>query len=483
MAATPGGDNGCQFEKERSGMENNNLQQVAAVWALAGLPPEALAQLDLPGQDPVMPSSFAVGSAAQISVAAAALAAAEVGFVRTGGQGARQSVQVPMAEAAMECTGWFSINGHTPEAWDKFSGLYPCRDGWVRIHTNFTHHRDGALALLGLASSSAEPDDVRRALLQWDAGDFEQAASDKGMVVSAVRSFDEWDAHPQAQALASLPLMQFERIGEAEPLKWPDLAAGQQPLSGLRVLDLTRIIAGPVGGRTLAAYGADVMLVNSPHLPNIDSIMESSRGKLSVQLDLRAASDHQAMRQLVAGSNVFIQGYRPGGLSDLGFGAQQLAQLRPGIVAVSLSAYGQSGPWANRRGFDSLVQTATGFNHAEAQAFGSDKPKAMPVQILDFATGFFIAYAVSAALQRQQREGGSWHVTLSLAQTANWLRSLGRVAGGPACAMPDFAAMVQSSTSGWGELRALRHSAGFSHTPAGWTRPSMPPGSHLPLWP
>ncbi len=463
-------------------MENNNLQQVAAVWALAGLPPVALANLQLSGQDPVMPSSFAVGSAAQISVAAAALAAAEIGFVRAGGQGARQSVAVSMQEAASECTGWFSINGHTPKAWDKFSGLYPCRDGWVRIHTNFTHHRDGVLALLGLTSRSAEPNDVRRALQQWDARDVEQAASDKGMVVSAVRSFAEWDAHPQAQALAPQPLMQFERIGEADPLVWSDLATGQLPLSGLRMLDLTRIIAGPVGGRTLAAYGADVMLVNSPHLPNIDSIMESSRGKLSVQLDLRAAADHRTMRQLVAGSHVFIQGYRPGGLTDLGFGAQQLAQYRPGIVAVSLSAYGQRGPWANRRGFDSLVQTATGFNHAEAQAFGSDKPKAMPVQILDFATGFFIAYAVSSALLRQQREGGSWHVTLSLAQTANWLRSLGRVAGGPECAMPDFAAMVESYPSGWGELRALRHSAVFSNTPARWARPSMPPGSDGAAW-
>lgn len=463
-------------------MENNNLQQVAAVWALAGLPPLALANLQLSGQDPVMPSSFAVGSAAQISVAAAALAAAEVGFARAGGQGARQSVAVSMQEAAIECTGWFSINGHTPEAWDKFSGLYPCRDGWVRIHTNFTHHRDGALRLLGLPVASAEPDDVKRALAAWDAQAFEQAAAEAGMVVSAVRSFAEWDAHPQARALAAQPLMQFERIGEADPLVWPELAAGRLPLSGLRMLDLTRIIAGPVGGRTLAAYGADVMLVNSPHLPNIDSIMESSRGKLSVQLDLRAAADHQAMRQLVAGSHVFIQGYRPGGLTDLGFGVQQLAQLRPGIVAVSLSAYGQRGPWANRRGFDSLVQTATGFNHAEAQAFGSDKPKAMPVQILDFATGFFIAYAVSSALLRQQREGGSWHVTLSLAQTANWLRSLGRVAGGPACAMPDFAAMMESYRSGWGDLRALRHSAVFSNTPAGWARSSMPPGSDGAAW-
>ncbi|MEN9867450.1 MAG: hypothetical protein RL748_3040 [Pseudomonadota bacterium] len=459
------------------------------IWQAGGLPAESLNQIILTGSEPALPSAFAVGTAAQTTVAAAALAAAGLGQLRQPGL-PHQTISVDMQHAAIECSGWFSINGKVPDVWEKFSGLYPCRDGWVRIHANFTHHRDGALALLGLSADHAEKADVVRALQQWRAHDFEQAAAERALVVAAMRSFEEWDRHPQGQAIAAQPLFTIERIGDAAPLPLPPLDAAQRPLSGVRVLDLTRIIAGPVGGRTLAAYGADVMLVNSPNLPNIDSIIESSRGKLSVQLDLLQAQQRASLDQLVAGSHVFVQGYRPGGLAQLGYSPAQLAAKRPGIVAISLSAYGTQGPWAGRRGFDSLVQTASGFNHAEGQAFagqasaaGSADPKAMPVQILDFATGFLIAYAAACALQRQQQEGGSWHVQLSLAQTGNWLRSLGRVANGFACTMPERAPFIETLESGYGQLQALRHSASFSRTPASCARPSMPPGSHPPHWP
>jgi crotonobetainyl-CoA:carnitine CoA-transferase CaiB-like acyl-CoA transferase len=251
----------------------------------------------------------------------------------------------------------------------------------------------------------------------------------------------------------------------------------------MRVLDLTRILAGPVCGRTLAAYGADVLLVNSPQLPNIENIAETSRGKLSCHVDLHERAGRAALRTLVQGAHAFVQGYRPGGLDALGFGAEQLAALRPGIVCVSLSAYGHVGPWRLRRGFDSLVQTATGFNDAEMRAAGADKPKALPVQILDYATGFLVAFAVQAALLRQSREGGSWHLRLALARTGLWLRSFRRVADGFAAPMPSLDAHMQSSPSGWGELRALRHAAQFELTPARWQRPAMPPGSHPPVWP
>jgi crotonobetainyl-CoA:carnitine CoA-transferase CaiB-like acyl-CoA transferase len=390
---------------------------LADLWALGRLPPAALGRVHLQGADPVFPSSFAVGAAAQTSIAAAALAACEMGCAR--GQ-QRQTIGVDMAHAALECEGWFSINGQVMDPWDSFSGLYACADGWVRVHANFAHHRDGALALLGLSSATAKREDAQRALRSWKALDFEQAAADRGLVVSALRSFAEWDAHPQGQAVAAQPLLTLERIGDAAPLALPDLRADQLPLTGLHVLDLTRIVAGPVAGRTLAALGADVMLVNSPHLPNIGVIAESSRGKLSCHLDLHVDEHRRAMDALIADADVFVQGYRPGGLEALGYGAQALAAHRPGIIVVSLSAYGTLGPWAQRRGFDSLVQAATGFNLAEAVAAGSAQPKALPMQILDHATGYLMAFAAAAAKVRQLQEGGSWHVQVSLAQTAHW---------------------------------------------------------------
>ncbi len=456
-------------------------QVLQGLWRLADLPGEALDFVDLPGAEPALPSSFAVGTAAQASIAAAALAAAELRHLRGG---PRQRVSVDMLHAAQECRSYFKINGIIPNPWDPITGVYPCADGWVRIHANFAHHRDGALALLGCPpGEGTKREAVERALQRWRAADFEQVAADAGMVAAAMRSFDEWDRHPQGQAVARQPLFTIERIGEADPRPLPKYAPDARPLKDIRVLDLTRIIAGPVCGRALAAYGADVMLVNSPLLPNIDNIIDTSRGKLSVLADLDTADGRIALGNLLRTAHVFVQGYRPGGLAALGFGPEDAARIRPGIVYVSLSAYGTQGPWAGRRGFDSLVQTATGFNHAEAEAAGQAAPKPMPVQILDHASGYLMAFGAQVALARQATEGGSWHVRVSLAQTAHWLRGLGRVEGGLSCPMPGFDGLLETGPSGFGELEAVRHAAQFADTPARWTRPSCPPGTHPPVWP
>ncbi len=453
------------------------------LWRLADLlrgAPGVPSNAVLTGHDGQIPSSFAVGTAAQTTIAAAALAACELGHLR--GQ-ARQTVSVEMAHAALECACWFSLDGKVPAAWDQFSGLYQCADGWVRIHTNFAHHRDGALRLMGLNPETATRAQAEAAMLTQHALAFEQAAADAGLVVAAMRTFEEWDRHDQGKAIAAQPLMTFERIGEAPARAWLPLVPGHRPLTGLRVLDLTRILAGPVCGRTLAANGADVMLVNSPHLPNIDAIAETSRGKLSCHIDLHTDAGRATLKRLAKDCQVFVQGYRPGGLAALDFDAAALAQIHPGIVYVSLSAYGEQGPWGQRRGFDSLVQTAMGFNDAEARALGSASPRALPMQILDYATGHLMAFATCVALLRQQQEGGSWHVRLSLAQTGHWLRSLGRVTPAAGVKMPDRAPYLETTSTGFGELTAIRHSAMLSDTPAQWVRPSMPPGTHPPVWP
>ena len=464
----------------------DGAQALSTLWRAADLPLGALDNARLTGTDPVLDSSFAVGAAAQSSVCAAALAATQLGLQRNGMQ---QAITVDMREAALECFFRFTVDGKTPELWDKLAGVYPCATGglagaWVRVHTNFAHHRHDLLRLLGLPEGPRTTrESVAHALMQWDAFALEEAAAQQGALVAAYRTAAEWQAHPQSAALREREVVSIERIADAHPLNWPALAPSARPLSGLRVLELTRILAGPVAGRTLAAYGADVLMVNSPFLPNIDAIIDTSRGKLSALADLRRAEDRAAFDAVLSEAHVFMQSYRPGSLADLGYSAEAVAKKRPGIVVVSLSPYGETGPWANRRGFDSLVQTACGLNHQEAIAAGGSKPQALPMQILDMASGFLMAFGAQAALLKQQREGGSWHVHVSLARTAQWLREFGRVDNGFNEPAPDFSGLMQTCMSGYGELTASRHSARFSHTPPGWDRPSMPPGSHALHWP
>jgi len=470
------------FRRASSNQKPSSRAALTQLWQAAELPDASLADISLTGAEPILPSSFAVGTAAQASIAAAALAACEIWNLRGG---RRQSVSVDMRHAALECSTYFRVDGRATNLWDKLTGLYRCGDGgWVRIHANFPHHRDGVLSLLGCPTGDVTGRAaVEKALSRWRAEDFEQVAADAGLAVAALRSFDAWDQHPQGIAVGQLPVFSIERIGEAAPRPLPRLGSEARPLSDIRVLDLTRILAGPVCGRTLAAYGADVMLINSPHLPNIDAIIDTSRGKLSAHADLDTADGRIALGNLLRSAHVFVQGYRPGGMAALGFGPEDAARIRPGIVYVSLSAYGHAGPWAQRRGFDSLVQTATGYNQAEADAAGSDHPKPLPVQILDYASGFLMAFAAQAALARQATEGGSWHVRVSLAQTGRWLRGLGRVPNGLACVEPSYEGILETTPSGFGELTAVSHAAQFSLTPARWKRTSVPPGTHATVWP
>jgi crotonobetainyl-CoA:carnitine CoA-transferase CaiB-like acyl-CoA transferase len=458
-----------------------SFDALAEIWRHAKLPENMLNAVSLTGVEPALPSSFAVGTAAQTSIAAAALAAAEI-WRQRGGRS--QTVSVDMQSAATEFRSerYLRVDGGpAAELWDKIAGVYRCGDNhWVRLHTNFPHHRDGVLDILKCAY---ERDAVAEALRRWKAEDFEETAARNGMVVAAMRSFEEWDAHPQGQAVARLPLFSIDRIGDAAPTP---LTPAPRPLSDIKVVELTRIIAGPVCGRTLAAYGADVMLVTSPHLPAIAPlVIDTGRGKLSTALDLRKDSDRAALTALLKEADIFIQGYRPGGLEALGFSPKDVAQIRPGIVYVSLSAYGHQGPWADRRGFDSLVQTASGFNDAEGKAAGKDEPRPLPAQALDHATGYLMAFAAMTALARRAREGGSWLVRTSLVQTAQWLRSLGRVDGLAAHdpSFDDVQEDLQPMDSPFGRLAVTRHAAAMSETPPHWARPPVPLGTHPPRWP
>ncbi len=303
-----------------------------------------------------------------------------------------------------------------------------------------------------------------------------------GGCASELRSLNDWRDHPQGAAVAALPVVAIDPIDAATTRPF---APGARPLEGVRVLDLTRVIAGPVCGRVLASHGADVLRVGAAHLPTFEILdLDTGFGKRWCTLDLRADDDREQFLALVRDADVVVQSYRPGALTGMGFGPRVLAAASPGVVVVSLSAYGEDGPWADRRGFDSLVQLASGIAHEQALAHGVERPVALPCQLLDHGSGWLAALGAIAALRRQRREGGSWHARVSLARTAAWLESLGRVAGlgTPAPAAEMLTDLLVDDPSHSGVLTHVRAVGDVSGVRPHWDRPPPAPGADPAAW-
>jgi crotonobetainyl-CoA:carnitine CoA-transferase CaiB-like acyl-CoA transferase len=388
------------------------------------------------------------------------------------------------AVAEFQSERFVSIDGQVAKGFrDPLAGVFPCRNGgWFRPHITFPQHKGCLAQLLGIPEN---PDRATfaAAIKRWDATALEDAAMECGAVGAALRTFAEWDGSPQARAVAEAPLLRIERIGDAPR---QDAAPGSaQPLSQIRVLDLTRVIAGPVCGRAFAAYGAQVLAISSPRLPSIAQlVLDTNRGKFSASLDLDVEDEASCLRELVGGADIFLQNYRPESLKRRGFGPEELAQIRPGIIYAQLSAYGRSGPWAERRGFDSLVQTAVGFNHAEMVAARSEHPQELPCQVLDHACGQLLALGAMIALERRTAEGGSWLVETSLATTGHWLRQLGRLETGlmtPYHA-PDERFYTFQKSSDWGCLGGIRPAAQLPGVAVELTRATPRLGTDRARW-
>src|SRR5437588_4996380 len=321
---------------------------------VAGWPEERARAVEFTGgADPVLATPVRIGAAGAAALAATGLAAADLWELRTG---RRQDVAVDLrqAVASLRSGHYLQVNGAKVRGErNAVMGMYPAKNGhWSYIHANFPNHRAAALRVLGCEENREA---VRRAVASWDALELEEAIIAAGGAGGMVRSMAEWAQHPQAAAIASLPLLEIVKIGEAPPEKLPD---GDRPLSGIRVLDLTRVLAGPTCARTLAEHGADVLKITAAHLPNLGyQEFDTGHGKLSAELDLRKPENVEILHGLVRKADVFSQGYRPGTLAGRGLSPEELAALRPGLVYVSLSAFGHAGPWASRRGFDTVVQT------------------------------------------------------------------------------------------------------------------------------
>ncbi len=465
-----------------------NNKALTTLLAIPGWDQKRAGEVEISGgSDPILPTPFRISETVCASLAAVGLAVSDLWELRTG-RGQQVGVDARRATASLRSSRYMVLDGESAAAErPSVMGVYPAKNGrWSYLHCNFPNHREAALGVLGVEE---DREAVRRAVAKWDALELEEAIIAARGAGGMVRSMAEWAQHPQAAAVASLPLMEIERIGDSPPEPLPE---GPRPLSGVRVLDLTRVLAGPTCARTLAEHGADVMKVAASHLPsNRSQEYDTGHGKLSTFLDLRDAEQMETLRGLVREADVFSQGYRPGTLAQRGLSPDELAGLRPGIVCVSLSAFGRVGPWSDRRGFDTVVQTVSGITDRQGELFPGAEPgpQFYPVSAIDYLTGYLMAFGTMLALARRVREGGSWLVRISLAQVGKWLVDQGQVSESdlrgvaPEFAAEEIEAWSTSTEVPGGRLSHLAPILELSETKPHWARPTVPLGYHEPAWP
>ena len=465
-----------------------NISALQELLPIAGWSKDRAREVEFIGElDPILPTPFKITETASAAHAVVGLAVADLWELRTGRR-QNLSINTRQATASLRSTRYLRLDGAKVNTErNTVMGFYPARDGrWSYLHCNFPHHRAAAMKVLGVPEERSA---VAKAVADWDALELEEAIIAAGGAGGMVRSAAEWAEHPQGRAIDSLPLMEIVKIGESPPEALPE---GERPLSNIRVLDLTRVLAGPSCARTLAEHGADIMRVTAPHIPFIPyQEFDTGHGKLSTQLDLRDAKELGALLDLARECDVFSQGYRPETLANRGLSPAQLAELRPGIICVSMCAFGHEGPWASRRGFDTAVQAVSGIAARQGELFPEQDagPQFYPVAAIDYLTGYLMTFGTMVALRKRAQEGGSWLVRLSLAQVGRWLQQQGEpstsdvVEAAPEFGQAELEEWTMSSDTPMGRLTHLAPVIRFSETPARWTRPSVPLGHNEPVWP
>jgi crotonobetainyl-CoA:carnitine CoA-transferase CaiB-like acyl-CoA transferase len=430
---------------------------------------DSAARAHIAGDDPVLPIRYRVATAGSAALAALGLAAA-----RLSGKAQRVSVDARAAAASLRSARYLRVNGKPATQWDPLSGFYPVSDGWISIHCNFANHREAAMRTLGVAHERGTAEAASR---KWRGEALEEAIHAAGGCAGYVRSEADWLAHPQARAVAMQPLLSIERIGDAPP----EFSRNPRPLGGVRVLDLTRVLAGPTCAKSLAEHGAEVLKISAAHLPDSGLVdLDTGIGKRSARLDVR--TEAEKLKALVRHADVFVQSYRPAALAGHGFAPEQVAAMRPGIVHASLSAWG-GGPWEMRRGFDSIVQAVSGIAHASGN---SSQPRLLPVSAIDYVSGYLMAFGVCVALSRRATEGGSWLVRVALARVGKWIVDRGVASGyeGLPEELPEaeLAGLMAEMDAPDGRIRYLKPVLSLSETPPCFEQPPVPLGYHQPAW-
>lgn len=445
-------------------------------WEHSGLQPPPDARVRVSGSDPVLAVRHRPGEAAAAALGLLGAWSAHIAEQRGGDP---QIVRVDTRAAAASLLGFLFQSAERLDLTryeTPLTALYPTADNrWIHLHGGFAHLADGLTALL---DCDATAESVGQAVRTWSGEALEEAIADDGLCAALARTKSEWADHPQGRALADLGAVTIRRIGDAPPRHRPP---SERPLSGVRVADLTRVLAGPTCGRSLAAHGADVLRIGSPNLPSVEPfVVETGHGKRCAFVDLDDDAGARRLLDLVADADVFCQGYRKGSLAERGLGPEELAALAPGLVYVSINCYGHVGPWAERGGWEQLAQTASGIAMAEAV---DDAPKLIPAAATDYTTGYLAAAGALIALSRQIDEGGSWLVEASLCQTSQWIQSGGADCDpGVATGLGAVDARRRTVDTAWGAVTHLPPVEELESTLVQWERPPAPLGTHDPTW-
>ncbi len=435
-------------------------------------------RMEIEGDDPVVQTPWPIGEVAAVALALAGASAA--GLARRVG-GDPGPVRVSVAEAAASTIGFavMRVDGASmsrTNAANPWVGRYRCADGrWIHLHGGFPPLVARLAEVLDLTVDS-DGDAIAASTARWESAALEDAVAARDGCAAIIRTEEEWRAHPQGQVVSSLATVVQHERGVAES-RWTP--SPHRPLDGLRVLDLTRVLAGPTCGRTLAAFGADVLHVRGPQVPVVPAfVVDTGHGKRQAFADLTDPGERAQLRQVALDADVVVQGWRPGVVAR--FGLDEEALRSDGFAGAygSVCAYGHDGPWSGRAGWEQLAQSTSGLC---LDPLGVDAPTMLPSAATDYTTGFALAAGVMAALDATLTDGAARRIEASLCQTAAWILRVGRLVDDSTSPSGFVPELLRSDTD-FGVVEHLGPCVTVEGLDVGWSRPTAPLGQGALSW-